>query len=146
MKKRYLAQINKIARERDEMKRQLDDTEKLKAEADEAIRWRERYQEKETEHFFATHPHANDFKTEIADIKEAFPQMNWEEAANFCFASNAPEFLLDATAKNRLHAKRNTLFAQNSASVRETPDVQDMNAREYGSYVKELLKRGKIRL
>lgn len=146
MKKRYLGQINKIARERDEMKKRLEATEQLKQEAEEAGRWRERYQEKETEHFFATHPHANDFKTEIADIRQTFPQMSWEEATNFCLASTAPEHLLDGTAKNRLHAKKTYIPAQSSASVRQMPDMQDMSAKEYGSYVQELLKRGKIRL
>lgn len=148
-RRRYLAKINKLSRERDRLSDELSardaETERL---VDERIRLyeAERTRETERERFFAVHPDAADIETDLHTLRETFPAMSWEDAYVLHTARHAPEKLVPPRLVAQRRSRELDTSAYAPARLRSEPDTSSMSAREYGRYLDGLIAGGKITL
>jgi hypothetical protein len=148
-RKRYLAKIGKLAKDRDRLTNELRDrdldTERI---VDERIRAyeSERVSENERRSFFAERPDAAEIESDLEALRDTFPAMSWQDAYVFHAARHAPDKLVD----RRILAQRKSKALDTSAYVptrlRSEPDASRMSAREYGHYLDALIAGGKITL
>lgn len=148
-RRRYLAKINRLSRDRDALATELADrdaeTQRL---VDERIRAyeAERTLADERARFFSARPDAAGIEGDLETLREIFPAMSWEDAYVLHTGRHAPEKLVD----RRLIAQRRSRELDTSAYVptrlRSEPDTAGMSAREYGRYLDGLLAGGKITL
>ncbi|HRI35568.1 MAG TPA: hypothetical protein PK765_00380 [bacterium] len=148
-RRRYLAKIGKLSKERDRLVEALQsrdtETERL---VDERIRAYESERARETERhsFFSDRPDAAEIESDLESLRETFPAMSWNDAYVFHTARHAPEKLVDQRllAQKRSRTLDTSAYAPNR--LRAEPDVSSMSAAEYGRHIDALIAGGKISL
>lgn len=148
-KKRYYASVGKLARERDAALKRLEEQETVVetlVERKLAERENARHVREERQRAFEENPVFDQYAREISGVKTMFPAMSWNEAGTFYLANHAPQALANRSHEVRAEAQKLHVPAYPSLKLHSVPDMASMSAKEYRTFLDELVRTGQITL